>query len=60
MSPTLVHYLSSQYIPQKEVDMPFITVTHVSEHLIPMSPVYTPLEGRGGDNGQNFWQSEYF
>ena len=22
-------------------------VTHVSEHLLPMSPVYTVLEGRG-------------
>jgi hypothetical protein len=28
--------------------MPFITVTHVSEHLLPMSPVYTLPQGGEG------------
>jgi hypothetical protein len=35
-------------------DMPVVTVTHVSEHLLPMSPVYTPLPGEREEMEDNF------
>jgi hypothetical protein len=48
------------HIPSPFVkDMPLITVTHVSEQVLPISPVYTPFK-KGGRKSPPLFYPPYF